>query len=183
MTTPIRTIPLWGPMSYVGLVFALLTYVGDQGFKFLMLAVLDIDRWSIPRVPVTSFFDIILAWNRGISYGWFAQHTEAGRWLLIGFTSLVTIGLWLWLARQSRPLPAMGIGLIIGGALANITDRLIHGAVADFFWFHVGRFSWYVFNLADVAIVAGAAIILYDSFHSGTPEKAIEPRKDGGNGA
>ena len=173
----------WGPMSFVGAVFALLAYLGDQGFKFLMLAVLDIDCWPVPRVPLTSFFDIVLAWNQGVSYGWFTQHTQAGRWLLIGFTSLVTIGLWLWLARQSRPLPAMGIGLIIGGALANITDRLIHGAVADFFWLHVGRFSWYVFNLADVAIVAGAAIILYDSLSSDTPEKATEPRKDGGNGA
>ena len=181
MNTSAHHLRLRGPVSFIGLTFAILAYIGDQGFKILMLAVVDIDRWPIPRVPVTPFFDIILAWNRGISYGWFAQHTEAGRWLLIAFTSLVTVGLWLWLARQTRPLPAAGIGLIIGGALANITDRLIHGAVADFFWFHIGRFSWYVFNLADVAIVAGAAIILYDSL-KGDARKAAAGRGTTGNG-
>ena len=166
MTKRDRTFRLWGPMSFVGLTFAVLAFLGDQGFKLMMLGVFEMQSWPYRRIEITPFFDIVLAWNRGISYGWFAQHTEAGRWLLIGITTLITIGLWLWLAQQSRPLPAAGIGLIIGGAAANITDRLIHGAVADFFWFHLGRFSWYVFNLADVAIVAGAAILLYDSFVS-----------------
>ncbi len=156
----------WGPLSTVGLVFAMLAFLGDQGFKLMMLGVFDIDRWPYPRIEVAPFFDIILAWNRGISYGWFTQHSEAGRWLLVAVTAIITIGLWFWLARQRRPLPAAGIGLIIGGALANIFDRVVHGAVADFFWFHVGRFSWYVFNLADVAIVVGAAVILYDSIRT-----------------
>ncbi len=154
---------LWGPMSFVGLVFAIMAFLGDQGFKLLMLAVIDFDNWPYRRIEIAPFLDIVLAWNRGISYGWFAQHSEAGRWLLIGFTTLVTLGLWLWLAQQKRPLPAAALGLIIGGAMANILDRVVHGAVADFFWFHMGRFSWYVFNLADVAIVAGALLILYDS--------------------
>ena len=174
-----RNIPLWGPVSFIGLVFALLAYVGDQGFKLMMLGVYDMDAWTYPRIRVAPFFDIVLAWNRGISYGWFTQYTEIGRWLLIGLTFAVVVGLWLWLARQTRPLPAAGIGLIIGGALANITDRLIHGAVADFFWFHAGRFSWYVFNLADVAIVAGALVILYDSFTGGdAPENGADKGKE-----
>ena len=155
---------LWGPMSFVGLTFAVLAFLGDQGFKLMMLGVFDMANWPYRRIEITPFFDIVLAWNRGISYGWFAQHTEAGRWALIAVTSLVSVGLWLWLARQRRPLPAAAIGLILGGAVANIFDRIVHGAVADFFWFHVGEFSWYVFNLADVAIVAGAALLLYDSF-------------------
>lgn len=161
---------LYGPMSFIGLVFAVMAFIGDQGFKLLMLGIIDIDSWPYPRIEVAPFFDIILAWNRGISYGWFAQHSEAGRWLLIGITGIITIALWFWLARQRRPLPAAGIGLIIGGASANILDRIVHGAVADFFWFHVGRFSWYVFNLADVAIVAGALLILYDSISNGDDE-------------
>ncbi len=166
-----RKFSLWGPMSFVGLTFAVLAFLGDQGFKLMMLGVFDMQSWPYRRIEITPFFDIVLAWNRGISYGWFTQHSEAGRWLLIGITTLITIGLWLWLARQTRPLPAAGIGLIMGGAAANIMDRLIHGAVADFFWFHFGRFSWYVFNLADVAIVAGAAILLYDSFTSDAREE------------
>ncbi len=170
---------MWGPLSAVGLVFAVLAFLGDQGFKFMMLVIFDIDSWLYPRVEIAPFFDIVMAWNRGISYGWFAQHTEAGRWLLIGVTSLITIGLWLWLARQRRPLPAAALGLIIGGALANIFDRIVHGAVADFFWFHVGRFSWYVFNLADVAIVFGAVLLLYDSLVADDDESETAQGREG----
>ncbi len=160
----LRNLSFWGPLSGLGLIFAVLAFIGDQGFKFWMLAVLNIDEWAVRRIPVTSFFDIVLAWNRGISYGLFTQHSQAGRWLLIGVSLAVVAGLWLWVARLRRPLPALGAGLVIGGALANVADRLIHGAVADFFWFHPGRFSWYVFNPADACIVAGVALILYDSF-------------------
>jgi signal peptidase II len=151
-------------MSAIGAIFALLAYIGDQGFKFMMLGVYDMDSWPYRRIPVTSFFEIVLAWNRGVSYGLFPQHTEAGRWLLIGISIITVAGLWLWMAGFRRPLPAAGVGLIIGGALANVTDRILHGAVADFFWFHIGRLSWYVFNLADVAIVVGVIMVLYDHF-------------------
>jgi signal peptidase II len=67
------------------------------------------------------------------------------------------------LCRTPRPLTAAALGLVIGGALANALDRAIHGAVADFFHLHWGNWSWYVFNLADVAIVAGVALLLYES--------------------
>ncbi len=161
---------LKGPMSAIGAIFALLAYAGDQGFKFMMLVVHDMDSWPYRRIPVTSFFEIVLAWNRGISYGLFPQYTDAGRWLLIAISLITVIGLWLWMATFRRPLPAAGVGLIIGGALANVTDRILHGAVADFFWFHVGHFSWYVFNLADVAIVVGVLMVLYDHFLGGERE-------------
>jgi len=151
-------------MSGVGAVFAVLAFLGDQGFKVMMLGVYDMRL--IRRIPVTPFFDLVLAWNRGISYGLFAQGSPAGRWLLIVLALVIVAGLWLWLARLPRPLPAAGVGLIIGGALSNVADRLVHGAVADFFWIHWGNFSWYVFNLADVAIVAGVVLILYDSLVS-----------------
>ncbi len=154
----------WGPMSRFGLALALFALVADQGFKWFMLAVVDIDARPVPRISVTPFFDLVLAWNRGVSYGLFAQHTDAGRWLLVAVSVLSAAGLWLWMATFRRRWPAAGVGLIIGGALANAADRILHGAVADFFWFHVGRLSWYVFNLADVAIVVGAAIVLLDSF-------------------
>ena len=153
---------LRGPFTRIGGVFAALALIIDQGFKMFMIYVVDMPH--VRRIPVASFFDIVLAWNRGISYGLFTQHSNAGRWILVTVALAVTAGLWLWLARLRRALPAMGTGLVIGGALANALDRIVFGAVADFFCFHAGRFSWYVFNLADVAIVAGVALILYDSF-------------------
>ena len=74
-----------------------------------------------------------------------------------------------WLVRATDRLSALSLGFLIGGALGNILDRIIHGAVADFFYFHVGNFHWYVFNLADVAIVAGVAGLLYSSWKIGGP--------------
>jgi signal peptidase II len=121
-------------------------------------------------VRVTPFFDLVLGWNRGISYGWFAQESDVGRWTLIGLSILVTAGLWLWLAKARRPITAAALGLVIGGALANTMDRLVHGAVADFFLLHGFGFSWYVFNTADMAIFAGVALLLYESFFDGGRE-------------
>ena len=117
------------------------------------------------RQPVTvaPFLDLVLAWNHGISYGWFAQESDAGRWALIGLSLVVTLGLWFWLARASRAVAAVALGLVIGGALGNMMDRVVHGAVADFFLFHGFGFSWYVFNIADSAIVAGVILLLYES--------------------
>lgn len=107
------------------------------------------------RVPVTPFFDLVMVWNRGISYGLFAQDGDAGRWFLVvlGLAGTALFLWWMW--NSERLLPALSFGLIAGGALANVIDRIIFGAVADFFLFHAGAFQWYVFNLADVWIVAG----------------------------
>ena len=153
-----------GPLTSLGLLVAALAFLADQGFKLAMFRIVDFDAWPLPRIRLAPFFDIVLAWNRGVSYGWFTQHSDAGRWLLIAVALTVSAALLVWLTRQRRALPAAAIGMIIGGALANALDRVIHGAVADFFWFHVGAFSWYVFNIADVAIVAGVMLLLYDSF-------------------
>ncbi len=154
-----------GPYTRIGALFAALAFLIDQGFKMAMIYIVDMPH--VRRIHIAPFFDIVLAWNRGVSYGLFTQHSNAGRWLLVAVALAVVAGLWLWLARLRHELPAIGVGLIIGGALANALDRVVFGAVADFFWFHAGRFSWYVFNLADVAIVAGVALILYDSFRDG----------------
>jgi signal peptidase II len=105
-----------------------------------------------------------MAWNKGISYGWFSQESDAGRYVLAGLPVLVSAVLWVWLTRTMRPLSAAAIGMVIGGALANALDRIIHGAVADFFLFHAFGYSWYVFNLADVAIVVGVALLMYESW-------------------
>ncbi len=152
----------WGPLSALGFVLAVLSFAIDQAHKWWMLGPYDITGKG--RVTVTPFLDLVIGWNRGISYGLFAG---TGRWLLILLAVAVSAALWVWLARTDRPLTAAGLGLVIGGALANAMDRVIHGAVADFFLFHAYGFSWYVFNLADVAIVAGVAALLYESFAEG----------------
>ena len=156
---------LSGPLSKLGLAVAVAVLVIDQVHKWWMLGPFDIAARQ--PVRIAPFLDLVLAWNRGISYGWFAQETEAGRWALIGLSVAVTIGLWLWLARVRRPVAAAALGLVIGGALANTVDRIVHGAVADFFLLHGFGFNWYVFNLADTAIVAGVGLLLYESFTDG----------------
>lgn len=151
---------LWGPLAPLALTLALLVFAVDQAHKWWMLDIYGIEE----RAPValTSFFELVMVWNRGVSYGLFATHTQE---VLIAVSLVVTILLWLWCCRLDRAPGAAALGLIIGGALANALDRAVHGAVADFFHFHVGSFSWYVFNIADVAIVAGVGLLLYESVH------------------
>lgn len=154
---------LWGPLSVLGLVFAALSFGIDQTFKWWMLHVFDIEaRQPVVLLPV---FDLVLAWNRGVSYGWLSGGASQG--VLITMALAISAAMWIWLGKVSRPITAVGIGFILGGALANAFDRAIYGAVADFFSFHVGNFSWYIFNLADVAIVAGVGLLVYESFTEG----------------
>jgi signal peptidase II len=144
----------------------------DQAHKRWMLGPFDIADKE--RTPLAPFLDLVLVWNRGVSYGLLTQENDLGRWLLIalGLAGAVLFGWWLQSTRGL--LAALSLGLVIGGALSNVVDRLIYGAVADFFLFHVGAFEWYVFNLADVWIVAGA-IGLVLVWLTERPEIATEP--------
>ncbi len=137
-----------------GFSVALLGVLIDQAHKLFMLGPFGIGERG--HAPLTPFLDLVLVWNRGVSYGLLAQDSEFGRWLLValGIVGTVLFSWWLWVTRGM--LASLSLGLIIGGALSNVIDRLAYGAVADFFLFHVGGFEWYVFNLADVWIVAGA---------------------------
>ncbi len=145
----------------IGVVIAIVALVIDQGHKWWMLNVYGIATKGLTKV--TSFLDLVLVWNKGISYGLFAQETTAGWAGLLAATLLIIGILGVWLFRTVKLLVATALGLVIGGALANVIDRIVHGAVADFFSFHAMGYYWYVFNLADVAIVAGVALLLYDS--------------------
>lgn len=156
---------LWGRFSTVVLVLTLIGVALDQATKLWVL-----HGSGIPQngpIPVLPILDFVLVWNRGISYGLFQQNSDLGRWLLAGATVVITIGLWIWSARCQSKLLAVALGFVIAGAIGNGIDRLAYGAVVDFVYFHVGTFSWYVFNLADVWIVAGVACLLYDSFANG----------------
>ncbi len=153
-----------GPYSFTGAAVAVATVLCDQLHKAWMITIFDGSQR--PKIAVTPFFDLVLVWNPGISYGLFKQNSDAGRWVLIGFAVAAALALTYWLAQLQSRLAAASVGLIIGGALGNATDRVHYGAVADFFSFHVSGFNWYVFNLADVAIVAGVAGLLLDSFRA-----------------
>ena len=116
---------------------------------------------------LTPFLDLVLAWNVGISFGWFQNDSVAAQLVLTAVKATAVIVLALWMAWSRTMLATIALGLIIGGAIGNAIDRLAYGAVVDFALFHVeiaGKtYNWYVFNLADVAIVAGVAALLYDS--------------------
>ena len=149
---------LWSPLAPMALALAALVFGLDQTHKWWMLNVLDIDGRQ--PLALTPFFDLVLVWNKGVSYGLFRSHEQG---FLIALSLVITALLWIWTCRMERPLPAFSLAIIIGGALSNALDRAVHGGVADFFHFHLGSFSWYIFNIADVAIVAGVLILLYES--------------------
>jgi signal peptidase II len=152
---------LWGCYSALGAAVALVTAAADQLFKLWMIGVLE-DR-PVQKIVLSPFFDLVMAWNRGISYGLLKQDSDAGRWTLVAVSVVAVLGLMYWLAQLHSRFPALSLGLIVGGAAGNVVDRVRFGAVADFFAFHAGSFHWYIFNLADVAIVAGVAGLLFDS--------------------
>lgn len=156
---------VWGGHARLGFTLLAATFVIDQAYKWWMLNVYEIAARQ--PVKLTPFFDLVFVINKGISYGMLAQDGHGGQWALAAFAILTSVALWIWLVRGDvNALMAASIGLIIGGALGNALDRVIRGGVADFFHFYVGDWSWYVFNPADVAIVAGVIGLLYDSFRS-----------------
>jgi signal peptidase II len=145
----------------LGAVVAATTLVLDQASKLYLLFGYDLPvREPLVLAP---FLELMVVWNRGISYGLFQQETEIGRWALIAISIAAALGLSLWIARVPSRLLAAALGLIVGGAIGNAIDRLAYGAVFDFVHVHVGSFSWYVFNIADAAIVAGVIGLVYDA--------------------
>lgn len=164
------------PLLRSGLIAAAIALILDQASKLWLLNVFELGRRG--AVTVTPFFDLVLAWNTGISYGWFQNSGPFGQAILLAIKVVAVIALGIWMARSGTRLAVIGLGLIIGGAIGNGIDRLAYGAVVDFALFHVeigGKtYNWYVFNLADAAIVAGVAALLYDSFVSQAPQKGPE---------
>jgi signal peptidase II len=165
---------LWGRLSAFGLAVAAIACALDQASKFWLLD--DFDLAGRGSVALTRFIDLVLTWNTGISYGLFPQQGPIGVWALFAFKAAAVIFLWVWLTRAPSRLTATALGLIIGGAVGNAIDRLHWPGVMDFVLFHIDTadftFRWYVFNLADVAIVAGVVGLLYESLLGGGAAKA-----------
>lgn len=145
-----------------GLLLAGIIAIADWAAKYVILYVIDLPARQ--SIPVLAFLDLSMVWNRGISYGWLQAEGELGRWLLVAASAAIIGGLALWLTRQQHMLGAMALGCVIGGALGNLYDRAVYGAVADFLDFHLLGYHWYVFNIADAAISIGAGLLVIDAF-------------------
>jgi len=143
-----------------GLATAAAVIAADQLSKFWLIGWL---AGQGGRVELTPFFNLVMVWNRGISFGLF-QGGETGRWLLSALAVAISVALLVWLARVRRRLLAYGIGAVLGGAIGNVIDRVSpRGAVADFFDLHLMGYHWPAFNIADAAITTGVALILLDA--------------------
>ena len=164
------------PFTRFGVGIAAIACALDQASKLYLLKIYDLEAHPIRLGP---FFDFVLTRNTGISYGLFQTEGVLGQWVLLGIKALAVVLLCVWLTRSHTRLTALSLGLIIGGAIGNAIDRLAYGWVADFVYFHVSgagwRFNWYVFNLADVAIVAGVIGLLYESLAGSAPQKRPDP--------
>jgi len=143
----------------IGLIVATLVVAIDQIFKINMVDYMAAYPYGI---EVTSFFRLVMVWNSGVSFGMFSGG-EATRWALVGLSSVISIVLLIWLFRASHRFLGAGLGLILGGAIGNVIDRIHFGRVADFFDFDLYFMRWPAFNIADIAIVCGVAILLVDS--------------------
>ena len=158
-------------MLRLGLPVAAAVIAADQVSKWAVRGALwDPQR----RIEVTSFFNLVPVQNKGISFGLF-QSEGAAMWLIVGLALAISAGLGVWLHRTRERWPACALGLVIGGAIGNVIDRLRLGWVIDFLDFHGGGYHWPAFNLADSAISVGVVMLVVHSFLM-KPRK--EPRKD-----
>jgi signal peptidase II len=144
------------------MVLVVATLVADQLSKQLLLGYLmKIESKMVPVID--GFFRLVVVWNQGVSFGLLGGDRPLPAWLLSGVAIAVCVGLFIWLRRTDRPLTGWGIGLVMGGAIGNVIDRALWGAVFDFADFHVNQWHWPAFNVADSAIVIGVGLMLIDS--------------------
>lgn len=134
-----------------------IAFIADRAHKYIQIEMLG---WrGGERVPVTGFFDYMLLWNPGISYGLLDGLPVAA---LIAIMCVATLALAWWWLKASNVLQRAGLAICLGGALSHIIDRWIYGAVPDFFHFYWGNWSFYVFNISDSAITIGVGILLIE---------------------
>ena len=148
----------------VGLVLAALVALLDQTSKWWIV---DVIMRPPKTIPITDYFNLVLVYNRGVSFGMLNMQSPHGALILSVVALAITSGLLVWLWRVEKRLIASALGLIIGGAAGNVVDRLTIGAVADFLDFHFAGYHWPAFNVADMAITCGAIVIIGESFFSG----------------
>jgi signal peptidase II len=144
------------------------------GLSVLVMALDQLSKWIIVayvmnppiKKELTSFFNLVLTHNRGVSFGMFSTGTDTGKWVLIGVALIITGFLIRWLFQSNNLFNVIALGLIIGGAMGNVIDRFLVGAVVDFLDFHAFGHHWPAFNVADAAIFVGAISLVFESFLS-----------------
>jgi signal peptidase II len=147
---------------WLGLAVAAVIAVADQLSKLWVLGFFAARAAGPPVVSMAPFFNLVLTGNRGMSFGLFNNDTAANTAIFTVLAALIVLGLLIWLRRAETVLLKAAIGLVIGGAVGNVIDRLLRGAVVDFLDFHLGEWHWFAFNLADSAICVGVAALLLD---------------------
>lgn len=147
-----------------GLIVATLVVVFDQITKWAVLERFSEGPLAIEVLP---FFNLVLAWNRGISFGMFGASPDWAAWVLVALALGISGFLLRWMASAENRFTAMGLALIIGGAVGNVIDRVRFGAVVDFLDVHVMGYHWPAFNVADAGITVGAAALILESLFNG----------------
>lgn len=148
-----------------GLLFAALVILLDQVSKIWLMDYLGVagPDQRAAGFPVTGFFDIVGVWNKGVSFSLFSNHDGSGAWILSLVALVITGAMLVWLWRAQGLRLALGLGMVIGGALGNVIDRVRFGAVFDFLFFYYQQYSWPAFNIADTGISVGVGLLLIDS--------------------
>ncbi len=165
-------------LTTLGLVAGLVVLAADQASKWWILNGLHLpERGQVVLSPVLNF---TMVWNPGVTFGLLHTTGALGPWLLTAVALAIVAALGVWLARAENPLVAAALGGIAGGAIGNVVDRLRFGAVVDFIHAHAGGWSWYVFNVADAAIVCGVAALVLDGVRPRkrpAPAPGLQPRE------
>ena len=154
-------------MMGVGLAVALFVLAIDQGTKWWVLNVLDLP--NLHTVAVLPVLNLTMVWNQGVTFGLLTQEGPQGAWILAAVALAVVVFLTVWMARTERAVLAIALGAIAGGAIGNVLDRIRYGAVVDFIHAHAFGYSWYVFNIADAAIVCGVFVLIVDGLLPSRP--------------
>ena len=143
------------------MIAALVVMVADQASKWWVLNIIDLP--DIGQVVLLPVLNLTFVRNSGVTFGLLTGFGQWGYLALAAVALAVVAALGIWLRRAESRLVAIALGAIVGGALSNVIDRLRFGFVVDFIHAHVGGWSWYVFNVADAAIVCGVAALVLDS--------------------
>ncbi|HWT97818.1 MAG TPA: signal peptidase II [Terriglobales bacterium] len=153
-----------GRLTGLGAAIAVVAIIADQLVKNWLL----LGPMREPQLfEITPFFNVVSAWNKGVSFSLLWMPSQYGPWILSGVAIAISLGLAVWLTRVSQLVTAIGIGLVIGGALGNVIDRIRFGAVFDFLDFYVGTYHWPAFNVADSCICVGVVLLLWDGLFHG----------------
>ncbi|MEX1147716.1 MAG: signal peptidase II [Sphingomonadales bacterium] len=154
-----------GSLFRGGLALAVVILVLDQISKWWILDVYDLPARGV--VAVLPFLNFVMVWNPGVSFGLFPAESDGTRWFLVALTAAIAVAVVVWMRRADTRLSATALALVLGGAVGNIIDRVLYGAVADFIQLHALGYAFYVFNIADAAISIGVALLLLDVILSG----------------